>query len=198
VADAGIDRAVLLVGHLAGQVREALGDEAAGVTLEYSEEPGPLGTGGALRHALPLLRDHPVLLLNGDSHCNVDLSAFIRWHSRRRAEASMVLARVNHAGRFGQVEADGGRVVRFVEKGSDEGPGWINAGIYLIEPHLLAAMPGGVFSLERGVFPLWVREGRLAAYQSAAQFLDIGTPESYRVAERHFAGLGLTPRRLAG
>ncbi len=195
IADAGITRAVLLVGHLADQVRDEMGGERCGVRLEYSAEPSPLGTGGALAHALPLLRGGRVLLLNGDSHCDADLATFVRWHVQRRAEASMMLARVNDAGRYGHVEADGGMVTRFAEKGGHRGPGWINAGVYLIEPHLLDGLPGGVFSLERGVFPLWVREGRLSAYQSSARFIDIGTPESFALAAGHFA---LTARRAAG
>jgi NDP-sugar pyrophosphorylase family protein len=195
IAQAGISSAVLLVGHLAGQVRDALGDQRCGVRLAYSVEDAPLGTGGALAHARPLLRGRTVLLLNGDSHCGMSLAAFLRWHSRRRAEATMALARVADAGRYGQVEAAGGLVTRFAEKGPSTGPGWVNAGVYAIEPHLIDALPGGVYSLERGVFPLWVREGMLAAYRSSGALLDIGTPESYGQAEAHF---GLTPRRAAG
>jgi NDP-sugar pyrophosphorylase family protein len=194
ITAAGISRAVLLVGHLADQVRDVLGDEACGVSLEYSAEPSPLGTGGAVAYALPLLRDQRVLLLNGDSHCDADLGAFVRWHVRRRAEASMLLAQVEDAGRFGRVEAEDGYVMLFTEKGRP-GPGWINAGVYVIKPGLLESLPGGVFSLEQGVFPLWAREGRLAAYESTARFIDIGTPESFALAGRHFA---LTARRAAG
>src|SRR5262245_66499139 len=51
---AGVAEVVLLTGYRGGQVRAALGERYRGLRLRYSREPAPLGTGGAVRHALGL------------------------------------------------------------------------------------------------------------------------------------------------
>jgi NDP-sugar pyrophosphorylase family protein len=188
LAATGVGEVVLLTGYRAEQVRETLGDTHAGMLLHYSAEPVPLGTGGAGRLALPLLRGDTVLLLNGDSFCGTDLAAFHARHRRRAADVSLVLARVPDVGRFGQVQTDqDGRVLRFREKGAASGCGWINAGIYLIERRLLETLPPGQpASLERDLLPAWVAGGRCHAFRGRGRFLDIGTPESYAEAEQFF------------
>jgi NDP-sugar pyrophosphorylase family protein len=158
--------------------------------LDYSEEPAGLGTGGALRLAFPLLQSDTVLVLNGDSACRADLGAFALSHRARGAEASVLLTLVEDARRFGRTSCDAlGRVLCFSEKTAEPGPGWINAGIYLLDARLLAAIPAGTpVSLERELFPAWTRR-RFFGYQTRAPFLDIGTPESYARAESFFQHL---------
>ena len=70
----GVDDVVMSCGHLASGVRNVLGDGAAfGIRLRYVEEPRPLGTGGALKFAEPLL-DERFLMLNGDVLTDMDLT----------------------------------------------------------------------------------------------------------------------------
>jgi D-glycero-alpha-D-manno-heptose 1-phosphate guanylyltransferase len=179
---------VLLVGHRADEVHAALGDRHNGVRLNYSVEETPLGTGGAVRLALPLLRAPHVLLLNGDSLCDANLNAFRREHARRGAEVGMVLARVSDTARFGSVMLNAeGCVVRFAEK-TTTGPGWINAGVYLLARDLIADAPAHrPLSLERDLMPEWVVAGKVWGFPGRGRFLDIGTPESYATAEAFFA-----------
>jgi NDP-sugar pyrophosphorylase family protein len=196
LAAASFRQVVLLTGYRAGQVRDALGETFAGMRLIYADEPFPLGTAGALCRALPLLTQQHVLLLNGDSYCDVDLRDFCRWHSGQSGGASLVLARVPDVSRFGQVRRDkAGRIVRFEEKGQAAGPGWINAGIYLLERDLIAELPAKYpLALERDVLPGWVARRLVFGMKCSRRFLDIGTPESYAQAESFFqAGL----RRVA-
>jgi NDP-sugar pyrophosphorylase family protein len=182
---AGAREVVLLTGYAAEEVRDALGDRCGRMRLRYSAEPEPLGTAGALRLALPHLTAPAVLLLNGDSYCDVDLSAFLRSH---RGGASLVLAHAADVSRFGQVRVGpGGRVVHFGEKRMARGPGWINAGIYLFDRALVESIPPHrPASLERDLLPGWVADGHVRAFRCGGRFLDIGTPESYAQAESFF------------
>ena len=188
LAAASVGEVVLLTGYRADQVYDALGPTYAGMSLIYSEEPTPLGTAGAVRWALPCLSGRTVLLLNGDSFCDIDLTGFYDFRRRHAAEASLVLARVRDAARFGRVRVGpAGRVRHFEEKGSTAGGGWINAGIYLFDRRLLEALPPGrPASLERDVLPAWAEGGRLYGFRCRGRFLDIGTPESYAEAECFF------------
>jgi NDP-sugar pyrophosphorylase family protein len=189
LARAGVRSTVLLTGYLAGRVRDDLGTEFAGMGLAFSEEPAPLGTAGALRHALPLLTEPTVLVLNGDSYCDVDLAAFLDRHRSSGAEVSLAVTRVPDAARFGTVRlSPTGRVEQFEEKRPDAGPGWINAGVYLLKRRLLEEIPQhGAASLERDLFPRWAHAGRCHAFRVEGRFLDIGTPETFAAAEAFFA-----------
>lgn len=189
LADAAIREVVLLTGYRADEVSRALGVTYRGMRLVYSPEPTPLGTGGALRWALPKLVAPVVLLMNGDSYCDVDLTAFWDFHRRKAADLSLVLAEVVDATRYGQVRmTHGERVVRFDEKDPGGAGGWINAGIYLLERALIEDIPAGrPVSLERDLFPAWASRGpRVYGYRGGRRFIDIGTPESFAEAEAFF------------
>lgn len=190
INQAGGTRVVLLTGYAADQVEEQFGDEYAAMDLLYSREPEPLGTGGAVRLALPLLDAEYALVLNGDSYCGLDLAALATEAQTRQVVAALATVEVPDIGRFGAVETnDNGLITRFVEKGGGSGPGAINAGVYCLSRDMIESIPEGEgVSLETEVFPGWLRHG-CAAWPAPGPFIDIGTPASYAAAERFFEGL---------
>jgi D-glycero-alpha-D-manno-heptose 1-phosphate guanylyltransferase len=189
---AGIERAVLLTGYQADQVRQTLGDRYEGMKLSYSVEATPLGTAGALRQALPRLTSESILLLNGDSYCDVDLPSLMTAHRRRRADITMALVSVADTGRFGRVTTTAnGKLTHFGEKQAHAGPGWINAGVYLLARSLLTKIPAKqALSLERDILPGWVASTRCFGFKTKGRFLDIGTPASYAAATLFFRDCG--------
>ena len=186
---ANISRVVLCTGYLGEMIQEQFGQCYQTLSITYSRETVKLGTGGSLRLAYPYLASDPVLVMNGDSYCRVDLEAAYNWHQTHRDKATMVLTQVPDVQRFGQVRFDqNGLVMRFDEKGANSGPGWINAGIYLLSPAVIQSFPSEQkVSLEREVFPGWAGK-TLVGFQSYGEFLDIGTPESYVKAAAFLAG----------
>jgi NDP-sugar pyrophosphorylase family protein len=126
--------------------------------------------------------------VNGDSLCRAPLEALWAWHTAERPAATLLLARVRDAGRYGRVRVGrNGRVVAFEEKRPEVGPAWVSAGVYLLGRELLESVPPGRFaSLERDVFPRWVGRG-LAAWRVAAPFIDIGTPDAWAAAGEFLA-----------
>ncbi len=187
MAGAGIESLVISTGHMADQVEAAFGPVHGAMRIGYSRETSPLGTGGAVRLALDKTTSDPLLVLNGDSYCQFDPAAFATFHREKKSRASILLARVPDTGRFGRVEvAPGGAVVRFEEKGASPSPGWINAGVYLLDREVIGGIPSGrAVSIEREVFPALIGS-RFNGFQAGGAFLDIGTPESYAEAERFF------------
>ena len=188
LAETGCGEVVLLTGHRADLIHQALGETYGGMRLVHSAEPTPLGTGGALRRALPHLTSRLVLLLNGDSWCDVSLGDLCSFHRRRATRLSLVLSPSADCARYGRVRvAADGRVKEFGEK-SEAGGGWINAGIYLLDRGLIQEIAEGTpVSLERELLPTWVsRRERVHGFFCTGRFIDIGTPESYAKAERFF------------
>ena len=195
LADAGLRRVVLCTGYRADQVRATFGTRYRDLDLRYSEEDRPLGTAGALRLALPQADSEILLVLNGDSYCAADLGAFWRFHeghSWSAPSAALVLTEVANTRRYGRVDVNSnGVVTRFVEKGDTDGPGLINAGIYLMHRGLVESIPAAQpVSLERDVYPNRIARG-LYGFATSSAFIDIGTPESYAAADRFFQTLHL-------
>lgn len=188
LVSAGLREVVLLTGYRSDQVEDELGARHRGLRLIYSREETPLGTGGAVRAGLDYLPNETVLLLNGDSFCDLEWDPFWRAHQSCGAEASLTLARVADASRYGRVRlGPDDQVSHFEEKGPGRDPGWINAGVYLLSRRVIEAIPESEeCSLERDVLPGWVAAGKVHGHRQRGPFLDIGTPESYALAEAFF------------
>jgi NDP-sugar pyrophosphorylase family protein len=186
---AGVRRAVLSVGYMAEQVERCIGSRHGSMEIAYSREEQPLGTGGGVRLAARLIQSDPVLVLNGDSYCHLDLPSLVGFHSERDGRGTLTVLQVPDTSRYGRVRLDDARrVLAFDEKAAGE-PGYINAGVYVLDANLLRSIPKGrPVSLERECFPAWVEDG-LYGFTFQAPFLDIGTPESYALAGCFFAGL---------
>lgn len=189
LASHGIRDVVLCTGHGAGQVRAELRDGAAhGVRLHYSEEPEPLGTGGALRLAAAHV-DGPALVLNGDTLVSCDPWELERARWENGAIGAIALYAAADPASRGRVECDAeGRVVGFVEKDpSHRGAAWVNGGVYAFSPGLWRRLPPGASSLERDVLPQLAAGGLLRGHEVTGEFYDIGTPAEWERAERKFA-----------
>jgi D-glycero-alpha-D-manno-heptose 1-phosphate guanylyltransferase len=189
---AGLREVVLLTGYQANQVRDTLGAAYGTLRLVHSPEPTALGTGGALRHALTKLSSPVALLLNGDSWCDVDLTELWSFHRRKAADLSMALIATRNAGRYGRVLVGPNEEVEHFEEKAGDTPGWMNAGVYLIDRGLIEAIPADMpLSLERDLIPHWLEQyKRVFGYRHVGRFLDIGTPESYAAAATFFRATG--------
>ncbi len=180
----GVERFVLSTGYGARSIEDAIGRAFEGAEVVYAREDEPLGTGGAARLAMTRATSDLVWLLNGDTYCEVDMLAAEQRHRQAGARLTMAVRRVDDTSRFGRVEIEGDRAIRFDEKGA-AGPGWINAGSYLLDRRVVEDFPSAqAFSLEHewlvprceAIAPLGV--------EAEGYFIDIGVPESYARAGR--------------
>jgi D-glycero-alpha-D-manno-heptose 1-phosphate guanylyltransferase len=188
---AGFKTAIFALGYHHEAIRSYFGADYRGLALRYSVEREPLGTGGAIRLACEQADARNVFVLNGDTYFELDFRAMLDTHASARVELSMAICHVPDAARYGAVELDDGIVHGFLEKGRS-GPGWINAGTYVLGPDLRARLrPPGAFSFEHDLLEPEVESIRPLAFRSSGLFIDIGVPEDYaRIQElftRRFA-----------
>jgi NDP-sugar pyrophosphorylase family protein len=195
LAGLGLRRFILAVCFRWEAIRDFFGDGSAfGWSVEYSVEPRPLGTGGAVLHAQKLWGAR-ALVLNGDTYLAGDWPAMLAAHEAAALPVTMALVWSERPERFGRVLLEAGRVVEFLEKQGGGGPAdWVNGGAYVLEASALADYrPGQAFSLERDVFPSL--GGRIAAFPCRdAAFADIGTVESLEAFRRSQDGPDGTAR----
>lgn len=184
----GIRDVVLACSFLVEPIRAQLGDgRELGVRLRYAVEEEPLGTGGGIRNAADLTEGR-LVVLNGDVLTDVDLTRMLHFHAARGARVSIYLTPVQDPTAYGLVETEAdGRIQRFVEKPRPDEvtTNTINAGIYLLDRELVDLIPKGeVVSAERQFFPgLLARQTPCFGFVARAYWLDIGSPEKYRLAQ---------------
>jgi D-glycero-alpha-D-manno-heptose 1-phosphate guanylyltransferase len=188
LAFAGVRRATLCIGYLGQKIRAHFGDCFAGLALRYSEEALPLGTGGALQHALEQMDGAgPVLLFNGDTFFDADLRRLYAFHQQHAADITLAAKRMPGGSRYGSLALAGSRVVGFVPH-----PGGacmrararpaccINGGIYIIDRGAFLRQPRPrQFSLEADCLAREVESMRIHAMVADDYFLDIGVPEDF-------------------
>lgn len=173
---AGFAELVVNVAYLGERIEAALGDGSRfGARIAYSREPdGPLGTGGGVRRALPLLGGAPLLLVNADVRCDYPLAALRR---PLAGLAHLVLVDNpdhNAAGDFALLPD--GRVTNRAQ------PMLTFSGVSVIDPRLLDGVTDERFSLT----PLLRRaadEGQVTGERHAGAWLDVGTPDRLSQAQ---------------
>ncbi|MCX6235382.1 MAG: nucleotidyltransferase family protein [Bacteroidetes bacterium] len=181
----GVQKVVLAVGYKSEKITEYFKSEYQGISIKYSVEHEPLGTGGGLVMALKYVSCSRVFVLNGDSFFDVDLDAFAKFSSLTDSPVCIALAKVNDTGRYGSVDfGDDGRIHAFSEKNSASGPGYINGGIYHVKRIFFQDLNlKGRFSLERDVFEHYCTTVDMFGYPCEKYFIDIGLPEDYLRAQ---------------
>jgi NDP-sugar pyrophosphorylase family protein len=192
----GIRDIIVNLHYLPEKITDYFGDGSRfGVNLIYSHEPQLLGTAGAVKKMEAQLRDGSFVLFYGDNLVRLELPALVAFHRARQGVATIALWESPEPWTGGVVEtATDGRVRRFVEKpdrkeiaavASPSSTNLINAGIYVLEPAILDAIPVGQFyDFGKDLFPKLLAEGQpLYAMKPNAYVQDIGTPERLAKAQ---------------
>jgi D-glycero-alpha-D-manno-heptose 1-phosphate guanylyltransferase len=184
----GLDSFTLSVGHLADVVETWLETSTTippDLEISLIVEDAPLGTGGAIADSWRRTAEgQPIVAANADCLLVTDLAPAFAAMDDETIDGVVVGRRVEDAARFGTLDIDdNGLLAGFREK--IPGEGIINAGIYLLKPHLLADFALVTpLSVEHEVFPEMISAGRrLAAVTVDGPFLDIGTPDTLAQAE---------------
>jgi D-glycero-alpha-D-manno-heptose 1-phosphate guanylyltransferase len=188
VSTAGLTELVMAVSFRWEALRNHFGETYRGMSIRYSVEAEPLGTGGAIWQGFRQCNLERALVLNADTLFRIDLTALIALHSSAGAAVTMALRRVPDTARYGAVECDEtGRVTAFHEKGRS-GPGLVNGGIYVVERSELAKTPWPAkFSFEQDFLQARLKDVRPVGYESDAYFIDIGVPEDLARARAELA-----------
>ena len=173
----GIHRAVLCVGYLGEMVRRDFGDgEKYGVKLDYSLDGEKLlGTGGAIKRALPLLGDE-FFVLYGDSYLPVEYAPIAEFFQRSGKLGCMTVYRNEGKYDTSNVVFAGGEIKVYDKKAKLPKMRHIDYGLSLFKRSAFDAFPAGQpFDLAEVMGKL-VREKQLAGYEVRERFYEIGSP----------------------
>jgi NDP-sugar pyrophosphorylase family protein len=191
LAQQGVTDVVLCLGHLGEQIQAAVGNGAEfGVRVRYSfDGASPLGTGGALRHALPLL-GRACFVLYGDSYLLCAFPAVQAAFAARGAAGLMTIVRNEDRWDTSNVLFGNGRIIEY-SKGQPRPPGMVHVDLGLtvlatdaVERHTASA----AFDLAELYRALSLR-GELAGLEVTERFYEIGSLAGLESAERYLRSL---------
>lgn len=173
----GIRHAVLCIGHLAGQIETYAGDGARfGMKIDYSYDgPALLGTGGAIRKALPKLPD-AFFVLYGDSYLTCDFAAVQKTFQESGKKALMTV--LKNEGRWDKsnVEFADGKIVVYDKTLNSPAMKHIDYGLGLFKRSVFEALPEDTKIDLAKVYQDLLSAGELGACEMSERFYEIGSP----------------------
>jgi len=191
---AGVTEIYVNVHHLGHLIEQHLGDGSRlGVQVSYSHETLLLGTAGAVVPLRNQLEKGPFFVIYGDNYSMCDLHALSEAHRASGAVMTVAVHKRDDVRGSGVVTMDAsGWITGFIEKPQGDLPPsrWVNAGIYLMEPSLLADIPAGPSDFARDHIPRWLGEGKkILAFRLNGPVVAIDTPELLSRAQQRWGSL---------
>jgi NDP-sugar pyrophosphorylase family protein len=179
----GIRHVVLCVGHLGEMIQRDYGNEAFGVRLDYSFDGAKLlGTGGAIKRALPKLGGE-FFVLYGDSYLPMDYAPIAEFFHRSGKLGLMTVYRNEGKYDTSNVVFADGEIKVYDKKAKLPEMRHIDYGLSLFKG---AAFDS--YSAEQpfdlaDVMGKLVREKQLAGYEVKERFYEIGSPAGLQELE---------------
>jgi D-glycero-alpha-D-manno-heptose 1-phosphate guanylyltransferase len=179
-----IQHIILSTGYKHEVIENYFGSEYKNVSITYSVEDEPLGTGGAILRAVQSSAEEEFFILNGDTFFSINFKKLYNEHSRRQTHLSMALKAMKNFDRYGAVVTnEEGKIISFREK-AFYAEGNINGGIYILSKKLFDKAPlSGKFSFEKDLMERYVSQIPLYGFPFDDYFIDIGIPEDYQRAQ---------------
>jgi NDP-sugar pyrophosphorylase family protein len=172
----GIRRAVLCIGYLGEMIQRDFGDEAFGIKLNYSfDGPKLLGTGGAIKRALPKLGEE-FFVLYGDSYLPIEYAPVAETFHRSGKLGLMTVYRNEGLYDTSNVVFRDGEIAVYDKQAKLPEMRHIDYGLSLFKSSVFAAYAADqVFDLAE-VMGRLVREKQLAGYEVPERFYEMGSP----------------------
>lgn len=181
----GFNRVILSTGYLGNVISEYFGKKYRSIILDYTVEEEPLGTGGAIKLAAEKVHSPYFIIMNGDTFFPINLQLLFQTHVEHLANLTLALREVPDSSRYGKVDClKNGRITRFNEKSSENQPGLINGGIYILNTKFFKRFEfPEKFSFEKDFLQKHIDSSEFYGQIFNDYFLDIGIPEDYKRAQ---------------
>jgi D-glycero-alpha-D-manno-heptose 1-phosphate guanylyltransferase len=186
----GIDRFVFSLGYKSEMVIEYVDEHFKDLDKIYVVENEQLGTGGAIKKACGVTRGQDVVIVNGDTIFNIDLSSLLSAHHSQNADCSLALTELYNCSRYGKVDFEQDSIIAAFHEKGDNTRGYINGGIYMLNiPRFIKRPLPEKFSFEKDYLEKHVGERIFASEVFYNYFVDIGVPKDYESFQQKYAAV---------
>jgi MurNAc alpha-1-phosphate uridylyltransferase len=185
----GVTDVIVCAGYLGERIQDVVADGAEyGLAVRYSfDGERLLGTGGALRRALPLL-DGPVFVLYGDSYLPISMRPVQQAYRRSGRAALMTVFRNDGQWDRSNVEYDGTGSIRYDKRVQTPTMHYIDYGLGVLSREVIAAMPADTVVDLADTYRALSESGQLAGYEVHERFYEVGSFEGLEDMRRLVAG----------
>lgn len=180
----GCDNIIICTGYLGDKIKEFIDRNNYGVRVTQSMENKPLGTAGALHLIKDQLEDE-LFVFYGDIYTTINLREMLKFHKRKKADATLALHKSDHPQDSTVVKIDkNSKLLSFIEK---PGKNWKKHGnltatsLYILKKEVINFIAQGrTVDFAKDVFPKMLKANKkLFGYMTQEYVKDIGTPERY-------------------
>jgi NDP-sugar pyrophosphorylase family protein len=191
LAQQGVTEVVLCAGHLGEQIEAAVGDGSGfGMTVRYSFDGDTLlGTGGALKRALPIL-GAAFFVLYGDSYLRCSFAAVQTAYEESAALGLMTVFCNEDRWEKSNVLLRDGRVVEYDKHSPRPGMRHIDYGLSILSVQALQRSPASAAFDLADLYHELASRGELAALTVNERFYEIGSVGGIEATERHLMSWG--------
>lgn len=182
----GVGPFIVNTHYLPDQVKSFVESGPYANDIQLAYEPELLGTAGTLLANAGFFKGDDALLVHADNYCLADLEAFLQAHRNRPIGCVMTMMtfRTDTPSSSGIVELDDlGVVIGFHEKVKNSPGNLANGAVYILSPQILSILMkdfSQVIDFSTEVLPHFI--GKIYTYETKEVFMDIGTPETYKIA----------------
>lgn len=186
---AGFHRFFISTHYLPEMVMDYFGDgKRWGVSIRYTHEETPLGTGGALGLLPHDEINEPILMMNGDLLTTLNYRELLDFHNEANGVATMCVREYEYQVPYGVIQSEGHLIRSMIEKPVQKF--FVNAGVYVLSPGLVkSVVPGTKVDMPT------LLEKEIAANRDVTMFpvheywLDIGRMDDFKRAQDEFRNL---------
>jgi len=180
----GLERVVLCIGNLGEQITTAVGDgRALGLKVDYSSDgPELLGTGGALKQALPLLED-AFFVLNGDSYLPCSFADTLSAYRRLQLPALMTVLRNDNRWDRSNVLFRDGELIEYDKKSRRPDMLHVDYGLSILSAKVFAQYGASKIIDLADICRKLSLTQQLAGLEVFERFYEIGSPQGLRDTE---------------
>lgn len=182
----GVEHVVLCLGYLGEQVEELIGDgQRFGLKVDYSYDGDRLlGTGGALRKALPILGD-AFFVFYGDSYLPIGFGDIEACFRAQGQPALMTVLKNGDRWDRSNVLYSKGKLLEYNKHAPSEAMAYIDYGLGVLSADvLLTYLEDQPFDLAE-VYHSLSLDGRLVGYEVFERFYEIGSFEGLKETEQY-------------
>lgn len=169
----GVEEVIISANQLSSGIKEEIGDgKKFGLSVSYLAKDE--GTASVLKYLVNLV-DDTFLMINGDVLSEANMDEMFDFHKKCGGVCTVGMMSVKEPASFGNIVLRGNQIVDFIEKpksGKEESY-LVNAGVYLMEPEIFNTISPQCRSLEKDLFPVLAKKGKLCGYYLQGRWVNL-------------------------